>query len=628
MEERALRKGGPTAFALLAIALLALSGLLPAQASAAVGQPATADWTAYDRPAEFAVIRERDIKVTMSDGVVLRADVLRPDAPGSFPVLLTQTPYNKAALGANPYLVRRGYIHAVVDVRGTGSSHGQWDAFGEREQADMPEIVAWAKALPWSNGNVGTLGPSYMGINQLLTAAQRPAGLKASFAVVPAADTYRDLIFSGGQADIAFTPFWLGAVTAAGLFPTQAVNPKQLPEGAIDALAVILDHLQGAVKFQLANSLQALLGGDAAYDGPFYELRSPIEVVDQIEVPTFVVGGLHDLLQRGEPLVYERLKQNVETRLLMGPWSHVEGSVGAGLARHGLPTLNQIELRWFDHYLKDIDTGVEEIPQVTQYALGAEEYRTYEDWPAPELEPETFYLHAGRALDRNAPTAAEPPESLIQHPLSGICTRSLGQWTAGLGLQLLPCFRDNRLNELGELTYTSAPLEQDLEIQGPIQANVWIESSREEAALSVRVTDVHPGGRSTELSAGWLAGSFRETDESRSRIIDGAMIQPWHPFTQESAVPLAPGQPTLLQVEIFPTNAEIEADHRLRVSIGPSDFPHLLAPLPQLLQTILGQVKVLHDPAHASSVEIPVLFPCSAEHPCEDKPVPNLRRGS
>jgi predicted acyl esterase len=105
------------------------------------------------------------------------------------------------------------------------------------------------------------------------------------------------------------------------------------------------------------------------------------------------------------------------------------------------------------------------------------------------------------------------------------------------------------------------------------------------------------------------------------------MIQPWHPFTRASATPLAPGQPTLLQVEIFPTNAEIEAGHRLRVSIGPSDFPHLLAPLPQLLQTILGRVKVLHDPAHASSVEIPVLFPCSAEHPCEDKPVPNLRRG-
>src|SRR3954453_17256375 len=170
----------------------------------ALAAPAGA-WTA--RPAQYpGVVKQQDVSITMSDGVVLHADVIHPAAAsgaiasGKFPVLLTQTPYNKAAPRLNfedDYLVEHGYVQVIADVRGTGSSEGNWDSFGTREQQDGPEIVGGARSHAFSKGGIGLHGPSYGAINQILTAAQRPAGLKAIFPGVPGADTYRDITASG-----------------------------------------------------------------------------------------------------------------------------------------------------------------------------------------------------------------------------------------------------------------------------------------------------------------------------------------------------------------------------------------------------------------------------------------------
>ncbi|HEX2129765.1 MAG TPA: CocE/NonD family hydrolase, partial [Solirubrobacterales bacterium] len=285
-------------------------------ACAALLAPATADakpakrWTAYERPPTYEVTRDANVPIEMRDGVVLRANVDRPAAPGRFPVLLTQTPYGKDAVGlafnaASEYFVERGYAVVTADVRGTGSSGGSWDAFGEAEQADGPELVEWAAAQPWSTGKVGLWGPSYMGFTQLYTAARRPPHLEAIFPIVPMADGYRDLSFKGGSPNTAFLPLWLGLITLGGLTPLPASDD---PLGALEAL---VSHVGGAVNFQIGTLVEAALGGEVAYDGPFWKTRSPLEVVDRIRVPAFVTGGLYDLFQRGEPLIYERLKQRV-----------------------------------------------------------------------------------------------------------------------------------------------------------------------------------------------------------------------------------------------------------------------------------------------------------------------------
>jgi uncharacterized protein len=598
--------------------------------------PAGADdggtWTPYTRPAQYGTVTDRDVSITMRDGTVLKANVTRPDTPGRFPALVTQTPYGKdgavilALGGQTDALVQRGYVQVTVDVRGTGASAGSWDSFGPNEQRDGYDIVEWAARQPWSDGGVGLDGPSYMGLMQLYTAALRPPHLKAIFPVVPMADGYRDIVFSGGDVNVSFIPLWLGLVTGGGLTPSTAALSGD-PADLVASLTTLGQHAGGLLSFTLPTLLQSTTGGSIAYDGPFWKTRSPIEVLDRIQVPTFVVGGLHDLFQRGEPIIYERLKSRVPARLLMGPWTHVGGSQGEGLPRDGVPSLTDLQLRWFDHYLKGIDTDVASIPKVTQYAYGDERYETQPDWPDPRLDPQRWYLRGGGAVSRDAPPAAgEAPQTFVQHPLSGICTMSTGQWTAGLGEQL-PCFTDDRANALsGGASYESAPLASDLRVSGPIGARLWVTTTASDAAVTVRVDDLAPDGTSTGMTTGWQTASLRAVDAQRTRTVRGHVLQPWHPFTQASVLRVTAGEPTALDVEVFPTNWVLKAGHRLKIVVDPADFPHAVPPLPAFAARLGGQVSVLTDATHPSAVELPVVGASCPAGGCRSLPVPDLTR--
>jgi putative CocE/NonD family hydrolase len=609
--------------------------VLAATSVVAAAVPAVADagaWTPYTRPAEYGTVTDKDVPIVMRDGTILKANVERPDRPGRYPVLVTQTPYGKdgavigALGGAAGALVQRGYVQVTVDVRGTGASGGAWDSFGPAEQQDGYDIVEWAAAQGFSDGRVGLDGPSYMGLTQLYTAALRPPHLKAIFPVVPMADGYRDIVFSGGDVNISFIPLWLGLVTAGGLTPPQSAFTGT-PADTISALTTIGQHVGGALTFTAPTLVGSTTGGSIAYDGPFWKTRSPIEVLDRIQVPAFVVGGLHDLFQRGEPLIYERLRDRVPSRLLMGPWTHLGGSSGEGLPRDGVPSLSDLELRWFDRWLKGLDTDVAGIPKVTQYVYGDERYETQPDWPDPRLAPQRWYLRGAQRLTPDAPAVPEPPQSFVQQPLAGACTMSTGQWTAGLG-EPLPCFTDDRPNALsGGASYTSDPLPADLRLSGPLAARLWVTTTASDAAVTVRVDDVAPDGTSTGMTTGWQTASFRATDATKARVVRGHLLQPWHPFTQASVLPVPAGEPTALDVEVFPTSWALKAGHRLKVVVDPADFPHALPPAPALLPRLGGTVQVLTDPSHPSAVELPVVGDACAKPSCPPLPVPDLTRG-
>jgi hypothetical protein len=604
-------------------AALAGALIVPAAAHAA------AHWTPYSRPAQFSTTTDKDVPITMSDGVKLYADVIRPAKAGRYPVMLEQTPYNKnvvdgsTSFGDNTYFAQRGYVVVIEDVRGTGSSQGQWQSFDDREQRDGFETVQWVASQPWSDGKVGLFGPSYMGLNQLLTAAQHPKGLKAIFPVVPMADSYRDITYSGGQLNTAFIPFWLGLVTGTSLVPpTYAADGD--PNDLVNAISELTQHATGVGNFQLNAVLNGVTGGDLSYDGNYWKMRSPLEVVDKVKVPAFVVGGLHDLFQRGEPLNYERLKRHVNTRLLMGPWTHVDGSTGAGLPGNGVPeSLSQIELRWFDHYLKGMKTKLGSIPKVTQWAWGDNRFETQRDWPDPRLKPTRQYLRTDKALSPKKPTTNEAPDQFVQNPVAGICTESTTQWTAGLGGQI-PCTDDNRTNEAtsGGASFTTQPLKKALRIDGPILANLWLSTSARDAVATVRVTDVAPDGTSTDLTDGWLAASFRKNDPKHSRYVNGQLLQPWHPFTKDSVLPVPAGEPMDVPIEVFPTNAVIAKGHSLRIDVEGGDFPHAMPPAPMEANELGGTVQILHDPKHPSYVALPTLG--KKAHKLH---LPNLTRG-
>ena len=165
---------------------------------------------------------------------------------------------------------------------------------------------------------------------------------------MPAADVYRDVVASGGQIDSGFMPLWLGLVTATGLIPPAVAGTD--PQSGIGALA---SHIGAAGTFTGPTLVKALAGRETAYDGEFYQERSPINVIDQVDVPTFLVSGEFDLFQRGTPLLFERLqKRGVPTKMIIGPWDHLKGSSGAEVGDAGYGPLNELQLRWFDHYVK------------------------------------------------------------------------------------------------------------------------------------------------------------------------------------------------------------------------------------------------------------------------------------
>lgn len=593
-------------------ALVGLPGLSAAPAAAA---PAPSGWK--PRPATYQVHVTQDVPVQMSDGVVLSVNVYRParpdgsPAPGRFPVVLTQTPYNKST-GAfrNDYLVQRGYVQVEADVRGTGSSAGTWASFDDREQRDGFELVRWAhsRKRPWSNGDVGLWGISYAAINQFFTAAQRPPGLEAMFPIVPAGDVYRDVVASGGQVDAGFIPLWLGLVTATGVIPPAytAVEPDR-------GLLTLLQHAGGAFSFQGSTLAGAVTGGHVAYDGPFYRKRSPLSVVDRVETPAFLVSGQYDLFQRGTPLLYERLRRNgVPTRLLTGPWTHLEATTAPGLPGGALPSLDAVAVRWFDKHLRGkADPGLRrDIKPVTYYEIGSGRWRTASRWIPADTRARTFHL-GGQALPgrpgrlvRRTPGVAGA-DTVAPVPVAGLCTRSASQWTAGI-VSGTPCETDNRLNDLAGTSYETPVLRRPVRIAGPINARFYASTTARDGMLSVHVEDVAPDGSVDRITGGWQVLSHRRLDRKRSTRLDGEIIAPWHPFTKAALLPVEPGKVMPVDVEVFTTGAVIRKGHRLRVTVQAYDTPHLLPTAPQLVDQTGGVITLHHGPRRPSRLVLPV----------------------
>jgi len=616
------------------LVLTVIAGLLvvvAAPASPVDAAPATATtWT--PRPVDYpTTVTERDLAIPMDDGTVLRGDLTLPAdtdgkaVGGRFPVVVTITAYNKTVTGtpaaaglagADPaYLVERGYAQLTVDARGTGSSEGTWCAFCTRETKDYGEVMTWAHEQPWSNGSTAMTGPSYMGIAQIFAAAEHPAGLKAIFPQVPAADVYRDVVASGGQIDVGFIPLWIGLVTTTGILP-----PAVTATDPVSGLTALAQHLESLATWSGPTMMSALGGQDDAYDGDFYAQRSPINVVDKVDVPTFLVGGEYDLFQRGTPLLFERLQQHgVPTKMIIGPWDHLQGSGGDGVADAGPGSLSELQLRWFDHYVKGmpdpgLDSSTGDIAPITYYQQGTDTWRTAQKWVDPADTKATVVPLSGAAslgkpgtLGGSAPRT-DQVSSVDPNPVAGLCSRSTDQWTAGIvnELQLFnsSCLQSNNLNDQTATLFRTAPLTHDLPIFGPINAHLYVDSTSGDGMLSVAVDDVAPDGSVTRLTGGWQVMSLRALDTSKTRYLDGQDIQPYHPYTKASEAAARPGQVVPVDVEVFPTGADIQPGHRLELSVQSFDVPHLLPTLPDLLGT-LSVIHVHASTAYPSALVLP-----------------------
>ncbi|MFL6174441.1 MAG: CocE/NonD family hydrolase [Marmoricola sp.] len=594
-----------------------------ARGTAARATTTSAKWSA--RPEQFPkTVTLHDLKIPMDDGVVLRGDLTLPaDANGKaidkkFPVVATITAYNKGVqqyagglAGGDPkYLVQRGYAQLTVDARGTGTSAGQWCAFCSREDKDFGEVMQWAHGQSWSNGLTAMDGPSYMGIAQMFAAAAQPDGLKAIFPQVPGADVYRDVVASGGQLDVGFIPLWLGLVTVTGLIPPTA------PPSDASPLLALAQHLVAAGNFTLPLILKAFAGQEPAYDGPFYAQRSPINVVNKVKVPTFFVSGEYDLFQRGTPLLFENLqKRGVPTKLIVGPWNHLQASGGAEVGKAGLGSLDELKLRWFDHYVKGLadPTLDSDIPPLTYYEQGTGAWKSGAGWMKNRTAA-TYKLSgtsktAGAAGSLTTGAVTSGSSSVYPIPVSGLCTRSTDQWTAGAMSEFPfpnPCNTNNAWNDKTGVVFSTAPVTKAVTLQGPINARLYVSSNSGDGMLSVAVEDEAPDGTVSRLTGGWQVISMRALNTAKSRYLDGQLIQPFHPFTKASKARLAKGSVAPVDVEVFPTGAKILPGHRLRIAVQAFDIPHLAPVLPDILST-LTVIKIFNSTQYPSRVTLPLV---------------------
>lgn len=188
----------------------------------------------------YSIFSEYDLRLTMRDGVRLAFDIFRPWGAGEkFPALISWSPYTrqlqqtKVTLGQNEsgiseFWVPRGYVHVVVDVRGSNDSEGMWDYRGPIEQKDLVETIEWVASQPWCNGNVGMIGCSYFAVSQLLVAIHQPPSLKAIFPYDAYTDMYRDNLFRGGIPNIGFPQCWFYAVASLNLPGGRLKDPSGL----------------------------------------------------------------------------------------------------------------------------------------------------------------------------------------------------------------------------------------------------------------------------------------------------------------------------------------------------------------------------------------------------------------
>lgn len=503
---------------------------------------------------------DEHVYVAMRDGIRLCVDIYQPQTAGRYPVLLSLSPYSKdiqqrpphwshaIESGATGFYVAHGYVHVIAQGRGAGRSQGQWRWFDEKERTDGHDLIEWIAQQPWCNGNVGMIGDSYWSWSQYFAAAAQPPHLKCICLCDGTIDLYRDACYPGGIYNAAFINHWVAYHAAMAAWPGPVAG-KEPPLN---------------LHWEIVNR---------PFDGEWWQERSARTWLDRIKAPVMSIapqgGQMHF---RGQLDGYPAIKS--PKKLLVVPptgfWSHLRYLTNK--------PLNRQMLRWFDHWLKGIDTGIMDEPEVAIFDSGTRTWRYENEFPLKRTQWTKFYI-SGKSIGETPPAADEPPDSYR-------LPDSYAQLIAGKPV----------------LSWQTAPLDQPLRLGGSTSLTLFASSSQIDTLWFINVLDVTPEGRAMPLSRGMLRASFRAVDATRSKP-----GQPWHPFTHME--PLQPGRVYEFQIELRPIFHTIKPGHRLQLTIASEDI-QFNNPLRQIdVQLLPWPVEnaVQHSTQYPSHLLLPVI---------------------
>lgn len=589
-------------------------------------------------PTHTSVRAEFDVPATMRDGTILRANVYRPDdgGAGTYPVLLTRTPYGKDLPigngGFNPaQLARQGYIVAVQDVRGRFGSGGEWSPF-QHEGGDGADTVAWAAALPGSSGVVGTYGGSYMGFTQWAAVRDGAAAVGAMAPAITWSEGDDGVITRDGVLELGIQGSW---TMLTGIDTLLRRNAGDLP--ALGRAMQLVAHEYDALPTTGYRELPiegfgplARLGLDAAVTEAArrradQERSAMLRITDayaRTTAPALHVGGWYDVFLDGTIRNFNgmRARGHPGQYLVIGPWSHgmfeaMVGDVNFGLASSGAfldlrIDLLSLHLQFFDRWLKGATNGMDRWPAVKYFVMGANVWKSSETWPPPGVQTIPWYLHSGghaNTADGDGTLGTERPgdeaaDQYVYDPANPVPTLG-GATLMHSGLRAGAV--DQRPIELRPdlLVYTSAPLARPLEVTGPVRVVLHVATDAPDTDFVARLVDVHPDGRAIPLTDGIVRMRHRD-----GRGEDGRSAGPGG-----AAEALDPARAYAVNIDLWATSCVFLEGHRIRLDVTSSNFPrwernlNTGAPNAATMETRPALQAVLHDAEHASQVLLPVV---------------------
>jgi hypothetical protein len=505
-------------------------------------------------PPAYGMTR-REVFIPMPDGVRLAADLFLPEGGGRrerFPVLLEYLPYRKdESRGRNhplyQYFVRRGYVVARVDIRGTGRSGGRLieHEYTDREQEDGEALIAWLARQPFSNGNVGMFGISWGGFNAIHMAMRNPPALKAILAIDATDDLYQD--------DVHYID---------GILHVDSWEMSQDLENARPgAPDYVIDEAYFRDRFDTPPWMMTYKRRQR--DGPFWDRTALKTRYNAIRIPTFVIGGWYDGYRDSVPRMLEHVRAPVKA--IVGPWSHY--------FPHDAYPKPQIEwrheaVRWFDRWLKGRDTGILAEPRfavfvrrwhppgpVLEEAPG--EWRFEDGWPIARVRDRVLHPQPNRTLTEPVPAGAT--HRLRYVPTAGIEASGPVMWWGDVAPDQAP-------TDAFSLAYDTEPLAEDLEILGLPRARLNVSATAPRANWFVRLSDVAPDGTVTQVAGAGFNGTHRNSAREPEDLVPGRVFP--------------------LTIEMHFTSWVFPKGHRIRLAVGNAQWP-MFWPTPHAMTTEL-----------------------------------------
>ena len=487
-------------------------------------------------------IRHETVSMLTRDGIRLDADVYRPDTREELPILLMRQPYGRAIASTVVYAHPRwyaaaGYIVVIQDVRGRGTSGGEFKLFAT-EIADGIDTIDWVSQLPGSTGDIGMYGFSYQGMTQLYAASGKSSALKAIAPAMVSYDLYSDWAYENGAFCLQANLGWaiqLAAETAR----------LRGDKTAYQKLYAASRNLPLNEPIQVLPDIMQEFAADSFYydwlsnpqPGEYWSKLSPKYLLQDVDLPMLHIGGWFDPYLRGTLNLYRAMSQKSQhpQHLIVGPWAHLPWGRNLGAVDYGTQAQNpidEIQIRWFDYFLKGKDTGIRSEAPISLFEMGSNQWRYLEEFPDSAT---TYYLASdGLASMRedsgmlwqyeddliaensnDLSTTSEDLESYFATDITGefpntkdIIVHDPWRSVPALGGHAsFPSGSFERYNldcRSDILTYTSYPLETDLHIVGTVTVELYCEADKPSFDLCAVLSEVYPNGKVFNFTQGYI----------------------------------------------------------------------------------------------------------------------------